>query len=199
MTTYDIHINPYTILTEWLQIQPNLVSLITTSDKLICEFNHNAAQEVIFKKEIAKRLFSINNSTIIESIISKVEELQTDQLLYSSQQAVTLTNIGTTYKDLYTDFGGRPFFVDTTGFTSLAIQILWTKIGAGVQQMRVINNADDDQILQSSSLTTQSNEFSNVAIPQTYLNFKGKWRLQVKSTVAGDDPVFAAIYIYLRR
>jgi len=162
-------------------------------------FNHVSAQtELDFKKALSKKLGYFVDG--IENNSSKfMDEILTDQLFFTTETAVTKTDIGSTYTNLFTDYGGRPFFIDTTGFTKLAIQILWTKVGTGVQTLRIVDNADDTQILESSSLTTQSNDFTNVNIPQNYLNFKGKWRLQCKSTVAGDDPIFSGLRLYLRR
>lgn len=201
MAEYDIHLNPRQKLVEWIEQQPNLIRIKKgIADKIYCEFNHTPEESVAFKRQIARRLsqIDIGNSTF-ETLINQLEELQTDQLLYTTSQSVTKTNIGLNYVDLFSDYGGRPFFVDTTGFTKLAIQILWTKVGTGTQTMQIVNHADGAVVIESPSLTTQSNEFANVAIPPAFLNFKGKWRLQVKSTTASDDPVCSAVSIYLRR
>jgi len=202
MAEYDIHFYPLPALYEWISQQPNLLELrlAGNSDRIYCVFDHTPQDAINFKRQLARRItqVDIGNNTF-ETLPNQLEELQTDQLLYTTSQSVTKTNIGTAYVDLFTDYGGRPFFVDTTGFTRLAVQILWTKVGTGTQTMQIVNHANDAVVLESPSLTTQSNEFANVAIPQAFLNFKGKWRLQVKSTTASDDPVCSGVSIYLRR
>jgi len=199
---YDIHFSPIAKLYEWIEQQPNLVEirLAGNRDRIYCVFDHTVEASENFKRQIARRItqIDIGNNTF-ETLPNQLDELQTDQLLYTTSQSVTKTNIGTTYVDLFSDYGGRPFFVDTTGFTKLAVQILWTKVGTGTQTMQIVNHADGTVVIESPSLTTQSNEFANVAIPPAFLNFKGKWRLQVKSTTASDDPVCSAVSIYLRR
>lgn len=199
---YDIHFSPITQLYQWIEQQPNLVEirLAGNSDRIYCVFDHTAAASENFKRQIARRItqIDIGNNTF-ETLINQLDELQTDQLLYTTSQSVTKTNIGLNYVDLFSDYGGRPFFVDTTGFTKLAVQILWTKVGTGTQTMQIVNHADGAVVIESPSLTTQSNEFANIAIPQAFLNFKGKWRLQVKSTTAADDPVCSGVSLFLRR
>jgi hypothetical protein len=205
---YDIWINNYKRLHEWISQQPNLISIDPSSqsgDRIYCQFNHTTLEEQKeFKKNVVARIFEIDTgNNTFETLLDQLEELQTDQLFYSVEFLPTAglikTNIGATYTNLFPDLAGRPFFIDTTGFTKLAVQILWTKVGTGTQTIRIIDDASGTQILESPSLITGSNDFANVNIPTEFLNFKGKWRLQAKSTVAADDPTFFGIRIYLRR
>lgn len=201
MSEYEILYSP--ALYDWISQQPNLVTILRSGingDKIYSVFNHTSEDETAFKKQLVRRMLSVDiGNNTFETLIDKIEEIQTDQVAYITTQPVTKTNIGTSYVDIYTDFGGRPFFIDTTGFTKMAIQVLWTRVGTGTQTMQIVNHANGEVILESPALTTQSNEFTNVAIPANYLNFKGKWRLQAKSTTAADDPVFAGFALYLRR
>lgn len=204
---YDIYINNGKRLWEWISQQPNLVTLTAYNpDKIYCEFNHDAGQASTFKEELIARFgeVDIGNNTF-EQLLPQLKLIKTDMPLYICElnPGITKTNIGAIYVNIFTDFSGRPFFVDTTGFTKLAVQILWTKgAGTGVQTMRIVDHANDTQVLESGSLgltAGQSDDFPNVTIPLAFRNFIGKWRLQAKSTVAGDDPVFVGIRIYLRR
>jgi hypothetical protein len=202
--TYSINRNSLSreIINNWIVKTNGFVSTVLNSGKgeYIFVINHATTNdEQNFESELSKRLgININGTQI--NLAKYIDEIKTDQLFYTTETAVTKANVGTTYTDIFTDFGGRPFFIDTTGFTKLAVQILWTKVGTGVQTIRIVNDADDtQQIIESGSLITGSNDFANVAIPQDALNFKGKWRLQCKSTVTSDDPSFAGFRLYLRR
>jgi hypothetical protein len=207
MVEYEITINNTKRLYNWILTQPNLINIYPYNpDKIYCEFNHTAPEQETFKQNIIERLaeVDIGNNTF-ELLLPKLRQIQTDQYFYSCEfsPGITKTNIGITYVNIFTDFSGRPFFIDTTGFTKMAIQILWNKAaGTGVHTMRIINDADSTQIIESGSLglnAAQSDDFPNVNIPQNFLNFKGKWRLQAKSTVATDDPIFLGFRLYLRR
>lgn len=206
MVEYDITINNQKRLYDWIAIQPGLISIAPfNTDKIYCEFNHTPQQSASFKEDLIERLaeVDIGNNTF-ELLMPQLRQIKTDQAFYSCEfnPGITKTNIGLTYVNIFTDFSGRPFFIDTTGFKSMAIQILWTKVGTGVQTVRIVNDADNTQVLESGGLGNTpgaSDDFPNVAIPPAFLKFKGKWRLQAKSTVAADDPIFVGIRLYLRR
>lgn len=205
MVEYEIYLNNAKRVYNWILTQPNLISIHPFSnDKIYCEFTHNAAEQTKFKEDIMERLFEVDiGNNTFEFLFNQLRQIKTDQLFFATESPVTKTNIGTTYVNIYTDFGGRPFFIDTTGFNTMAIQILWSRgaAPAGVHNMRIINDADSTQIVESGSLglTANSDDFPNVSIPPAFKNFKGKWRLQGKSTVATDDPIFSGFRLYLRR
>ena len=143
MSEYDIWINNTGKLWEWISQQPNLVLLKNPmNDRIYCRFNHTPQEEIIFKRQILKRLLQIDTgNNTFQDLLSQLEELQTDQLLYMSSRQVTKTNIGSTFVNLFTDFSGRPFFADLTGFTKMAFQTYWTKIGTGAQHLRIIDDS----------------------------------------------------------
>jgi hypothetical protein len=208
MTNYYIsHTGKSKPLLDWMLTLPNLVTAGVDSGRNIkAEFNHTPAQQEDFVKALALKTggtILINDITEI-TLGNFIDRVLTDQSFYSCEfnPGITKTNIGLTYVNIFTDFSGRPFFIDTTGFKSMAIQILWTKVGTGVQTVRIVNDADNTQVLESGGLGNTpgaSDDFPNVAIPPAFLKFKGKWRLQAKSTVAADDPIFVGIRLYLRR
>src|SRR5215212_7970544 len=181
---YNLSIQEY----NWIRSQPGFVGI---DESFSFVFDHaDDIAESDFKTALSNmRGFKLDG--INTNIAKFIDEIKTDQLFFTTETAVTKTNVGTAYIDIFTDFGGRPFFIDTTGFTGMAVQILWTKIGTGTQTLRIVEDSTNIQIIESGSLVTGSNDFSNVVIPQGALNFKGKWRLQCKSTVASDDPSFA--------
>jgi|SRR5215213_1631704 len=207
-TTYDIDLDPYSKLIEWIQVQPNLISIVKGGSKIVCEFNHTLTEEIAFKAEIANRLFQIDvGNNIFEFTLPKLTSLQTDQLLYSNTRSITKTNISATFANLFTDFNGMPFFADFTGFTRLAFQIFWTKIGTGAQHLKIIDDSgvivtdliNTENLGGGTGLVTGDNALANYTIPSPYVNFKGKLRIQARSTINTDDPVFVGIFIYLRR
>lgn len=209
MSEYDIWINNTKRLYEWIAQQPNLILLKENmGDRIYCQFNHTPTEEIQFKRQVLKRLLQVDTgNNTFQDLFPQLEELQTDQLLYMSSRQVTKTNIGSTFVNLFTDFSGRPFFADLTGFKSLAFQTYWTKIGIGSQHLRII---DDSGVITSDLINTENlgggtglvtgdNPLANYSIPVAYTNFKGKLRIQVRSTTAADDPVFEGMNIYLRR
>lgn len=201
MTEYDIWLNSTRRLHEWILQQPNLVLVKQPmDDRIYCQFNHTPQEEITFKRNILKRLFQIDigNNTFTD-LLKQLEEIQTDQLFFTTETQTVKNNIGTTYTNVFTTHSGRPFFIDTTGFTRMAVQILWTKSGTGTQTLRIVDDTSGTQIVESPSLVTGSNDFADVNIPQGALNFKGRWRIQCKSTVANDGPTFVGMRLYLRR
>src|SRR6185436_14448016 len=106
-----------------------------------------------------------------------------DAVLYTSEFTITKTNVNTVYVDLFTDFNGRPFVVDTRGFTALAVQILWNKNG-GVSNhdLRIVNHADISQVLyERLNLSNGINLDASFDIPAEFITFKGQLRIQVKA------------------
>jgi len=124
-----------------------------------------------------------------------------DAVLYTSEFTITKTNVNTVYVDLFTDFNGRPFVVDTRGFTALAVQIFWNKnAGVSNHDLRIVNNADPTKVIyEKLNLVNGVNLDASVDIPTDFITFKGQLRIQVKAGNATDDPIFSAIRIYLRR
>jgi hypothetical protein len=138
-----------------------------------------------------------------------------DQLFASILKQMTMTNIGTTYKDVFPVlFDGFPIPIDTSGYKNLGIVVLWNKnSGTGRHDFRLINNANDTQVLVNTELLDTQNggdpttgglksgrtKNYNIDIPTAFENFRGELRIQAKSTVAADDPIFEGLLIYLIR
>lgn len=196
-TIYKIDTNVDDNFTSWLQSQPNLIQINVLDPHLLYViFDHTAQQSIDFKKLLADKL-----STNTQNVAKYIDVLLADASLYTSEFTITKTDVGTTYVNLFTDFGGRPFPVDTTGFTGLAVQTLWNKnAGVGTHFIRIVNHADTTQIIyENVNLTNGENLDANVTIPAQFTNFRGKLRLQVKTSNTTDDPIFSAIRVYLRR
>src|ERR1041384_947704 len=119
----------------------------------------------------------------------------TDAVLYTSEFTITKTNVNTTYVDLFTDFSGRPFLVDTRGYTAIAVQIFWNKnAGTSNHDLRIVNHADTSKIFyEKLNLINGINFDASVDLPADFITFKGQLRIQVRAGNATDDPIFSSI------
>lgn len=139
---------------------------------------------------------------------------KTDQLFASITRQMPFTNIGTAYKDVFPVlYDGFPIPIDTTGFKNMGIIMLWNKnSGTGRHDLRLINHADATKVLiHTENLDTTTGDPTtggiksgrtknyNITIPPDFIDFRGELRIQAKSTVAADDPIFDGLLIYLIR
>lgn len=200
MTDYEISSYNGNRLRKWLQQQPNIVSFKVSGDKALFTFNHTTEEEESFKQKIANELFTIATNTVTESLSKNITAIQTDLPIYSTELSIPKNNIGTIYTDLFTNYGGRSFFADTTGFRKLMYQIYWdTNGGTGEHSVRIVDHADDTKILMEVVVTNGQNQDTGILIPTGFENFRGRLRIQVKSTVGSDDPICDGIRLLLRR
>lgn len=200
------------VLEDWIPLQTGVLDIIPEQNgdyvkiTVTCDFQ-TENDKTNFIAGLEKRLSNVKIGDVPEQITKYIEQIRTDQLLYMSSRQVTKTNVGTTFVNLFTDFSGRPFFADFTGFTKLAFQTYWTKVGSGSQHLRIVDDSggitsdliNTENLGGGNGLVTGDNPLANYTIPASYTNFKGKLRIQVRSTVAADDPVFEGMNIYLRR
>lgn len=137
---------------------------------------------------------------------------RSDQLFIEITRQIAFTNLGNTYTDVFGSlYSGFPHGLDTTGFTKFGVVILWNKnAGTGRHDMRLVDANNPTNVIMDTEGRTVANsgadglvngvtEDYNIAIPAAYKNWIGKVKLQVKSTVASDDPIFDAFLLYLRR
>src|SRR6476619_1624366 len=180
----------------WVSSQTGFLAILEQSNyRMLVRFDHTNAQQDAFRKALADRLLLTQDDVINTDIRF------TDAVLYTSEFTITKTDVNTTYVNLFTDFAGRPFVADTTGYNQVAIQTFWNKnAGVSNHDLRIVNHADTTQVLyEKLNLANGENLDANVTIPSLFLNFKGKLRIQVRAGNATDDPIFSAIRIYLRR
>ena len=115
----------------------------------------------------------------------------------------TMTNIGTAYKDIYvglTDLGNDKQPIDFGGATSFRIVHFWDYIGAGAQQVRWVDQANNANVLWESATFTADQDPGNsgwLALPAWATGDKTiEW--QGKSNTAADDPVAKGFRIFLK-
>lgn len=113
--------------------------------------------------------------------------------------AVTLTNVGSTFKDLYagTNSDGKSFHVDFTGKTQVAACVDWNKIGTGTQTIQAVQADLTSNVLFTKDVVSGHNDFALASLP-AWATGQKRIKLQVKSTTAADDPVFEACSIRLK-
>jgi hypothetical protein len=189
---------------EWVSIQPNLLQLYPYDGRMIyCEFNHTTEDEkTAFKESLMEQMFSMDiGGNIFESLINQVKLIKTDLPIYNTELSITKTNVGTAYTDLFTNYGGRSFFADTTGFKKIMYQIYLNLNGStGIQSLRVVDHADDTRVLFEVTVANGQNQDTGITIPDPlFKNFRGRLRIQVKSTVPNDDPIYDGVRLLLRR
>lgn len=201
MTTYDIHLNNLRTIYSWIQNQPNLVSLKRENDKIICEFTHTAQEEEAFQQEVANRMFQIEiNNSIYNYILPKLKEIQTDALMYITELSKTKTDVGSSFIDLYDDYGGRNFFIDLTGYKKIKYHINMNTNGSiGTNNFRIIENGNPNNVLFDVVVTSGQN-VDTLPIPDPqFKSYRGRVRIQVKSTDPLDDPIYDRIILHAIR
>ena len=202
MSEYDIYVNAGRKLWDWVSQQPNLTLLKPfNGERIICQFNHTPEEEIAFKQNVANQLFQldIGNNTF-ENLLPYWEVIQSDSLIYITEQSITKTNIGTTFVDLYTDYGGRNFFVDLTSYTKIRYHVNANiPGGSGTQNLRIVDNGNINNVLMDIVITNGQN-VGTITIPDpSFKNFRGRVRIQVKSTSANDDPTYDRIILHALR
>lgn len=153
---------------------------------------------------------SIEIDSIRDAAEKTLKRTLSDQLIVAISRSLTLTNIGTSYADIFPAlYSGFPIPIDTKGFSKLGIILLWNKSGGtGRHDLRIVNNADTNQVMVATDqaptnmptgLPSGLSESFDIDIPANFIDFRGKVRIQAKSTVATDDPVFDGLLLYLIR
>jgi hypothetical protein len=142
----------------------------------------------------------------MDGIRDRITAMLGDHLFCSIVSSITKTNIGTSYVNIFPAFyDGVPIPIDTKGYTKIGIVLLWNKNGGtGRHDVRLINNNGANEVFVSSEampsgLPSGRTKNYDITIPEDFTNFRGELRLQGKSTVATDSPIFDGLWIYLIR
>lgn len=150
---------------------------------------------------------SIVNESIVTVIERTAERTLGDHIFIAFDTSITKTNLSTSWVNLIPLYGGRPFLIDTAGYSKFAIQVFWRKAGgSGRHDLRIVNhNNESDVFLTSEGFPNgmldepNINELLNQDIPSEFIDYRGKLRIQVKSDTALNNPVFDGLYLYLIR
>lgn len=110
--------------------------------------------------------------------------------------SVTKSNLSSTFVDVYNAAGydGFPIYVDFRNRKYFAVVIFWNKLGTGVQSVRAVNNGN---VLFDVEVVNGRNFFNYQDLPAWATGIK-EIRLQCKSTINTDDPIFRGAYIALK-
>lgn len=109
------------------------------------------------------------------------------------------TNIGTSYTDLIASQGdGSGTDVDGVGKTTFRLYVGWNKnAGSGTHAIQVISQTTSDVLCSITNLVNGRNVATG-SIPAFFLNNLRSVKLQAKSTVSTDDPVFGIASLYFK-
>ena len=195
MVDYRINQNLPDSVKQEIGAMPNLTAAESNNISTFYSFDHTPAQSTAFKKWLNGKL-GLNDDAL-----SKYTNFTGMSTAYTTDYPVTLTNIGTTFKNVYGRSDGMSFGVDTDVFEDVRLVVHWTT-GAGdtgVHSLRVVDKAAPANVLASfSTLVSGSNQGAITPIPTALLGTQKLYLIQVKSTVASDDPVFEGLRLYLR-
>lgn len=113
--------------------------------------------------------------------------------------SVTLTTIGTSFVDVYTQTNsdGKSAQLDTNGLTWVRLEVLWNKIGSGTQSVQVLE-VGTANVLISLDVVSGRNVSSLTAIPGFAQSAVKHYKLQAKSDNGADSPVFEGARLYLK-
>lgn len=213
MAEYEITISNLKRLYDWISIQPNLVTIQPFSpDKIYCEFNHDATQQAQFKEDVIARLaeVDIGNNTF-ELLLPHIKQIKTDQSLFSMTPRLQITNLPTTFSDLFPAlYNGFPIPIHTLGYTKMGFVLLWNKNGGtSNHDLRLVkcdnsgnllpNAGSPDILIQGTNIPSGRTTNFDFNIPTPFLDFRGFVKIQGKSVNGTDDPILDAFFVYLIR
>jgi hypothetical protein len=111
----------------------------------------------------------------------------------------TKTDIGSTYVDIYTqsNAAAKGVHIDFTGKALYRVVLLWNKVGAGTQKVRVTDSVPN-VLHEFASATSGANDSGLLAIPAALVGTVSYMKVQAASTTVGDDPVFEGCRVWLK-
>jgi hypothetical protein len=165
---------------------------------------HNGTDNVRLAKGTASQVLTMNSgATAPEWATPAVSSIASVALGAQVFASVTKTNIGTSYADIYaTAFDNENLaVVDFTGISHIRIIYMVDYVGAGTQQYRWVNAADNTQVLAEASTITADADPADtgwVALPAAFSGTTKTIEMQGKSTTGTDDPVVKGYAIYVK-
>ena len=114
--------------------------------------------------------------------------------------AITKTNIGTAYVNICPGLNGERLLVDLTGASEFRIVVTATLTGTGPFGLRCVRDSDDAVVFENAAIALTGNQELDtgwqpipIAVGTLVL-----LRLQAKSVVGTDDPVFRRATILIQ-
>lgn len=175
--------------------------------KTITTFNHNNQQQIDnFCDTLAQAgITTVAIDGVQTNIIQKFKFLRTDQLIISMTPRLQITNLPSTYTDVFPAlYQGNPIAYHNVGYTKAGFTLLWNKnAGTGQHDLRLVKCDIDGNPVGSPDILVEGLNLANgrtrtfdFQIPASFLNFRGFVKLQAKSSVTTDDPILDALWIY---
>lgn len=119
---------------------------------------------------------------------------------WNATSGLTKTNLGTTYVDLLAASGteGNGCDVDGMGRVGYRFYVSWNKnFGSGTHSVRLISQTTADVLAEISDVASGRNVVTGT-LPAHYQDNLRSVKLQAKSTVSTDDPIFYGARIYYK-
>lgn len=182
-------------LKQEIAAQPNLINVESNGTQSLFSFDHTPAQSTTFKKWLNTKLGLYNDA------LSKYTTYNGGALIFSVYNKVVLTNIGTTFKNVYTDSDGMSFGIETDVYDTIRLYGHWLRGASdtGTHSLQVVDkNTPANVIATIPTLVNGPNITAWVDIPTALQNTTNAYVIQVKSTVASDDPTFIGLWIYMK-
>lgn len=112
------------------------------------------------------------------------------------------TNLGTTYANILSSSGtapdGQGCDVDGTGATGFRLYVSWSKnAGSGTHSLQVISQSSTDVLASIATLLDGRNVVTG-ALPAFFQDQIRSVKIQAKSTVSTDDPIFYCCHLYYK-
>lgn len=118
---------------------------------------------------------------------------------WSTTSGLTKTNLGTTYVDLQPAVGaeGNGCDVDGTGRTGYRLYVSWNKnFGSGTHSVQVISQTTTDVL--ATLTVVDGRNVTTGTLSAYYQDQLRSVKLQAKSTVSTDDPIFYGARLYYK-
>jgi hypothetical protein len=119
---------------------------------------------------------------------------------WNATTGLTKTNLGTTYADILSSSGseGNGCDVDGTGRVGFRFYVSWSKnAGSGTHSVRLISQTTADVLAEITDVTSGRNVVTGT-LSAHYQDQLRSVKLQGKSTVSTDDPIFYGARIYYK-
>ena len=119
---------------------------------------------------------------------------------WSTTSGLTKTNLGSTYVDILPTSGGEGngCDIDGTGRVGYRFYVSWNKnVGSGIHSIRIISQTTSDVLATIADAASGRNIVTGT-LPIFFQDQIRPIKLQAKSTVSTDDPIFYGAQLYYK-